>query len=352
MKERINWIDWGKALAVTTVVFCHLPQSQDWFYFRYLQTCIISIFFFLSGYLKKSNGSVKENWKKYWYGLILPYIIYNIVIYPYWLAKYYMQNSSSLDIQIFIRPILGALLFEHESTYCEPLNGPLWYLPAILLMHIIVDLCRNNHYKQHVMIILCLFSIFIYAANKFYLFLPNLTFIGIISRLPIYFIGYFMSQKNLFKETNPHKDLVIGLILMVCSIALFQWHLFLFYYGNTSHLLSIDFLLHIALFYPINICFVFGILSICKVLNNHHFEIIVNLSIGTLVIVGLHIVIITIINFIFERLLHIQGVICYQWYEAFLISIAIVAILYPFIYIGKLHLPVLLGRKSPKDISI
>ena len=43
MKERINWIDWAKALAVTTVVFCHLPQSQEWYYYRFLQACIISV---------------------------------------------------------------------------------------------------------------------------------------------------------------------------------------------------------------------------------------------------------------------------------------------------------------------
>ena len=61
MKERINWIDWAKALAVCGIVFIHLPQSQEWFYYRYLQTCIISIFFFLSGYLKKDHGSDKDN---------------------------------------------------------------------------------------------------------------------------------------------------------------------------------------------------------------------------------------------------------------------------------------------------
>ena len=31
MKERINWIDWGKALAVITVVFCHLPRYSSFF---------------------------------------------------------------------------------------------------------------------------------------------------------------------------------------------------------------------------------------------------------------------------------------------------------------------------------
>ena len=73
--QRINWIDWAKALAVCTVVFCRLPQSQEWFYHRYLQGVIIVIFFFLSGYLKKDRGSDKENWEKYGYGLIIPYFI-------------------------------------------------------------------------------------------------------------------------------------------------------------------------------------------------------------------------------------------------------------------------------------
>ena len=67
MKERIIWIDWAKALAVCCVVFCHLPQSQDWFYYRYLQADIITIFFFISGYLKKDHGSDKANWQKYWH---------------------------------------------------------------------------------------------------------------------------------------------------------------------------------------------------------------------------------------------------------------------------------------------
>ena len=105
MKERINWIDWAKALAVITVVFCHLPQSQEWFYYRYLQSVTIIIFFFLSGYLKKDRGSNKENWKKYWYGLIIPYLLYNTIIYPYWLLKFYLTNGGMPNLFQAMRPI-------------------------------------------------------------------------------------------------------------------------------------------------------------------------------------------------------------------------------------------------------
>ena len=344
MKERINWIDWGKALAVITVVFCHLPQSQEWFYYRYLQTCIISIFFFLSGYLKKDRGSNKENWKKYWHGLILPYIIYNALVYPYWLVKYYIQNSGFPDLYTTLRPVLGALLLEHENAFCEPLNGPLWYLPAILFMHILIDICRQTKFLHHIMLTLCMVFFFVYAANKIWEFIPNLTPIGIFSRLPIYYIGYVLGQKKLFRSINLSQDLIAGVLLLVISIVLFQWHLHLFYNGDMSHLSSFDFLLHITLFYPINICFVLGTLCLCKTLNCIHSDVIVNLSIGTLVIIGLHIVLVTIANYAFEHLLHIQGVICYNWYEALLLAFVISLVLYPVIIWGKKHFPVLIGR--------
>ena len=177
--------------------------------------------------------------------------------------------------------------------------------------------------------------------------MPNLTYIGLISRIPICYIGYVMGQKKLFREINPIRNLAFGLALMLVSIAFFHWHLQLFYTGNMSQFLSTDFLLHIGLFYPVNICFVFGVLYFCKVLNGIHSKMIVHLSIGTLVIIGLHIVFITIVNFVLEHLLHIQGVICYLWYEALPVALLITAILYPIILWGKNHAPILLGKKRP-----
>ena len=189
MKERINWIDWAKALAVCSVVFCHLPQSQEWFYYRYLQALTMVVFFFISGYLKKNRGSDKENWKKYWYGLIVPYILYNVVVYPYWILKYYLVHGGMPDMFQAMRPLIGALLMEHESSFAGPLNGPLWYLPAILFMHILIDLCRKTKYQHRIMTGLCILSVILYGANKYWEFAPQLTPIGIMRNLPYYYMG-------------------------------------------------------------------------------------------------------------------------------------------------------------------
>ena len=340
MKERINWIDWAKALAVISVVFCHLPQSQEWFYYRYLQSVTIVIFFFLSGYLKKDRGSDKENWKKYWYGLIIPYLLYNTIVYPYWLLKFYLSNSTLPDFFHAMRPILGALLLEHENSFCEPLNGPLWYLPVILIMHITIDLCRKTKHQHVIMISLCVISFVLYAANKYWYFAPNLTPMGLMRNLPYYYIGYLWGQNQLFRDCHLKRDSICCILCLSTSIILFSWHLDAFF--SDQHML------HIILFYPANIGFLFGVLYGCKVLNGIRYSVVTNISIGTLVIIGLHIVAVTIVNYalshfsLFTSHLSLQN--GYQWFEALPIAFTIVAFLYPIIMIGKKHFPFIIGK--------
>lgn len=337
MKERINWIDWAKALAVCSVVFCHLPQSQEWFYYRYLQALTMVIFIFISGYLKKDRGSKKENWKKYWYGLIIPYIIYNVIVYPYWLLKFYMTNGSMPDFFHAMRPLIGALLMEHNSSFAEPLNGPLWYLPAILIMHITIDLCRKKRFQHWIMAGLCIISVFLYGANKYWNFAPYLTPIGIMRNLPYYYMGYMLGQYHLYRDCNFRRDLIGCITCLSASIFLFSWHLDAYYAGHH--------VLHIALFYPVNVLFLFGVLYGCKLLNSLRWDFITNISIGTLVIIGLHIVLVTLFNYVFEHIFGINGTICYQWYTAIPTAITICILLYPTIIFIRCHIPILLGHK-------
>lgn len=147
-----------------------------------------------------------------------------------------------------------------------------------------------------------------------------------------------MGQRQLFRETRPRLDFVGCISCFSVSILLFAWHLHTFYAGQH--------LLHIVLFYPVNVTFLFGVLYGCKLLNNYKSAIITNLSIGTLVIIGLHIVLVTVANFTIEHLLHIHGAIYYQWYEAIVVTLIIITHFYPVISFVKRHAPLLLGRKG------
>ena len=324
--QRINWIDWAKALAVITVVFCHLPQSQEWFYYRYLQACTITIFFFISGYLKKDRGNDKETREKYWHSLILPYIIYNVLVYPYWLVKYYMLNGGMPDLLSVLKPIIGALLFEHESSFAEPLNGPLWYLPAILFMHVTIDLCNKTRYLHQIMILLCIVSFFLFVANREWRFMHTMTPTGVFRRLPYYYIGYVMGRRGLLRNMSHTIELIGFVYLIPLSILFFYFHL------HEERML-----LHVALFYPFNLCALFGFIYGCKLLTKWRNDVITNISIGTLLIIGLHLPLIGIINYI-------SGITCYKWHEALPLSILLTAFLYPFLIYCKKNLPFLLGK--------
>lgn len=348
MKGRINWIDWAKAIAVCSVVFCHLPQSQEWFYYRYLQATTITVFFFISGYLKKDYGSQVANWRKYWQRLVLPYILYNVIVYPYWFIRYYLQQGHLPDCLTAMKPIIGALLLEHESSFAEPLNGPLWYLPAILIMHLVIDICRKTRYLHLIMIILCIVSYFLYAANKQYEFMPNLTPMGLFRRLPYYYLGFVMGQwmresrENqgdrpmiLYRITRPVPLTLLMVGCLTFSMLFFEWHL------NEQRIL-----LHAALFYPVNIGLLFAVLCFCKLLDSCRLIFITNLSIGTLVIIGLHIILIGIVNFAVDHFIGIREGLGYYWYEALPFTAVIIALLYPIILWSKSHAPFLIGKNK------
>lgn len=334
MNGHINWIDWAKAFAVCSVVFCHLPQSQEWFYYRYMQATTITVFFFVSGYLKKDHGSMSANWKRYWSGLIAPYLLYNVLMYPYWFVRYYLQHGMP-NMFAAMKPVIGAILFEHENAWAEPLNGPLWYLPAILIMHLIIDGCRKTKHLHLIMIGLCIVSYFLYAANKEFEFLPNLTPMGLFRRLPYYYLGYVMGQQKLFRDIKPQREILLLIGCFAMSLIFFEWHL----HENRI-------LIHAVLFYPVNIGLLFALLCFCKLLDHWHWSFITNLSIGTLVIIGVHIIPIGIVNFVVEHQRGLAEYAGYYWYEALLITIFIIALLYPIILFAKKHAPMLIGKNK------
>lgn len=333
--DRICWIDWSKAIAVCTVVFCHLPQPSDLFYFRYLQAGIITVFFFLSGYLKKDRGSIRANWRKYWYSLILPYLLYNLVFLPYWVLRFYIEQGSIPTGADIMRPVVGALLLEHSSSFCEPLNGPLWYVPAILILHVLTDCFHRSRHRYLIMILLCVASFFLYYVYRHFPSHYSLTPMGLVRRLPYYYLGYVMGRRQLFRETRFQHDLAGCVGFFLLSVLIFSWHL---------HELRL--LPHIALFYPFNLCFLFFLLYGCKLAGSYAPRWIVNLSVGTLAVIGLHWMVMGFFSHALFPFLGIPWHIGMPWYQALLLTALIVAAIYPVIVIGKRKIPLLIGKRT------
>ena len=331
--QRINWIDWVKAWCMTVVVFCHLPQQEDAFYLQYLSSVILSSFFFVSGYLKKPITSQKETIKKYGYSLLIPYLIYNVLYYPYWMAKFYYEHGG-IGFAECLKPIFGTILLQLNSDFSCELNGVTWFLPALFLMHWITDVCNRQKHGIIIMLILTIISIILYGANKYYHYAPYITYHGLIRCLCFFFMGNLFQQAGYLKNLNLQKDLLIRILALILSFGLFYWHIY------EDH-----FVIHIILYYIVNFFSVFGIIYLCRSLNSLRFHFVTLISIGTMLIFGLHRILIGLIDFSIEKAFHLSDI-SYDWHEGIIIALTIEIILLPLVIWAQNHYPILLGKKT------
>lgn len=331
--QRINWIEWVKAFCMSVVVFCHLPQKEDSFFLQYLSSVILSAFFFVSGYLKKPSLSQKESLKKYFYCLIIPYFIYNVIFYPYWIGKTYIEQGGFLSFSECLKPIIGTLFGQLDSCFSCQLNGVTWFLISLFIMHWITDICNRQKNGKTWMLCISIIAMYLYGLNKYYHFAPYLSFHGLIRSIPFFFLGNIVHHYGHLNETNIKKDFTIGFTALSLSLILFYWHI------NENH-----FIIHITLYFIVCFFSVFAIIHIWRCLDNIKSQIVNYISIGTMVIFGLHRILIGIIDFIIETMFQISDI-SYSISEAIILAIAIELALLPIIIYCKRHCPILLGKK-------
>lgn len=333
MKERINWIDWVKAWCMTVVVFCHLPQQENTFYLQYLSSVILSSFFFVSGYLKKPTTSLKVSLKKYSYSLLIPYLIYNAIYFPYWMVKFYIEQGG-VSFTDSMRPIFGTILLQLNSTFSCELNGVTWFLPVLFLMHLVTDACNRQKFGRFIMLFLTIISIALYGANKYSHHVPFITYHGFIRCLCFFFMGSLFYQAGYLKKYHFHNDLLIGGATLLFSIVLFYWHI----HEN-------NFTLHIMLYYVVNFFSVIGIIYLCRSLNNIRLQFVTIISIGTMLIFGTHRIIIGFIDYTFEKMFQITDI-SYSLPQTIILTVSIEIVLLPLILYSKKNWPILFGKRK------
>lgn len=333
--NRLNWIDWAKAMAITFVVFGHIPEERGSFFLNYIVTFHMPLFFFISGYLTKKEDFNINTIKKYTHTLIVPYFIYNILSYPFWAFRYTIEHPNE-DWVEYLKPVLGTI-FIQQNTFCSrPLNGVTWFLVALLMMKVILSICNKYKYGLYFFSILSITCAFFYVYNEFYRFTIDLVPVGFAKCTPFYLLGYLSKDRQILPTTCRKYDWIISCICFAFSLLFYQLR------RNDFNLATYGWL-----FGAICLSAIWGFFCLCRLLDHIHSKFILDISIGTIVIMGLHGMVITIINFIFSILLQISGI-TYPWYIAILIAIFIVSLFYPIIILFKKKYPIMLGKNNLK----
>lgn len=332
--NRLIWIDWAKALAITFVVFGHIPMEKGHFIQNYIVLFHMPLFFFISGYLTKKEFFNKTTLKKYWRTLIIPYFCYNIIFYPYWIVRH-MIDFPHAGWYDYVKPIIGTIMLQHETAYFESLNGVTWFIESLLIMKIILSICNKYKTGKYYIVLFAIATTCFYIVNEFYRFITDLPPVGFTKCCAFFYLGYFCKHKYIISEKCQKQDTAIGLCGIVCSLFLFsivRKDCGIFEYG--------------ILFWLICLSAIWGILSLCKLTNGIHLKIIDNISIGTIVIMGLHKIFIGTTNFILSKALHFEGEIVYPLAIAIFLAIIFVLLEYPIIIFLKNHFPFMLGKST------
>ena len=153
IQNRINWIDWAKVIAISLVVFGHIPMIPGNLPQKYITSFHMPLFFLISGYLTKKETFGKRTLQKYWHTLIIPYIFYNIIFYPYWIVRHMVDGPNDCIFE-YIRPIIGALFLQLRTPISDPLNEVTWFVAVLLVMKIVLSIANLHKKGETLMIIL------------------------------------------------------------------------------------------------------------------------------------------------------------------------------------------------------
>ena len=336
VNNRINWIDWAKFIAIALVIPCHIPQERGAEPLTYFEVFILQLLFFNSGYLKKFQKDWKTSLTKYWYGLIIPYFIYNILFYPYWLVKYNMTSHEMPSLTETFKPIIGIFFLQTETNNSCALNSVTYFIVILLILHLLLDCCHQIKYGKWIMTCLCIVGCFLYTLSKYNHFTRELVFVGLFKSIPFYYLGFLCKQYHVFEKVDFKKDLGNFLLTLIISIATFYYH------ATES-----NFALHMISFWP---TVLFGILAFtffCKLLDGIHSNIVVNYSNGTMAFIGLHWMIAGTIRYgILRPLFHVPNDYVYSSAEAYLLALVVTLILYPIILFFLKKCPWILGKRT------
>ena len=127
---RKNWIDWAKALGILLVVMGHSNYSQS-----DINPMIFMIhmplFFVASGYLFKTNKTLKEITQSNVRTLLIPYLLFNLISLVYHSGSAFRKQVMGADADWsgqIIQPLCDTLVGVPGNLLC----GPTWFLLALI----------------------------------------------------------------------------------------------------------------------------------------------------------------------------------------------------------------------------
>ncbi len=233
-KERIDWIDYAKALGVFLVIMGHTYKGYT--FIAWIYSFHMPLFFFLSGItLRIEETSCKEFLRKRVKSLLIPYILYSMVYIMMEIVKGILNGNIDGAIKYFLR---DAFWIRGEQATIG-----LWFLPLLFLVEaLLMILCKGIRKKSlraiTVVFITAIGFLYAYKIGKALPWGLDAAFVVIF----FLYAGYVFKQTCLSawsngKQKNILKYVVIGIGLLFINILSNNYNIKLI--GNNADMYSL-----------------------------------------------------------------------------------------------------------------
>lgn len=321
MKERIKWIDYSKAILIYLVVLAHYGQINS-----HVDELICAFhmpaFFFISGYLHKGS-EIKMSVKKNTQRLLIPALCFSLICMAFsaLFSIVIKHEAFSLNEHI-VKPLLGIIRYDRPNAM--PPCGVIWFLEVLFICNVLADLVKKNIYVLISLTVICIVATcFLESQNivmMSYGFIPQ----RFLASFPFIFAGMMFKQFDLLEKN--FKKYVVGIALLVLYVlavwgsghtGIASWN-----FGDGYYLFLLKAVIgSLAFFWIMNLIAI------------KQFNLIVKISINTIVILCLHRMMIPFINKI-------------PFMNAYLGSLIIVGICIPLMWLFEKYAPWIIGRNK------
>lgn len=222
--KRLDFIDVAKGIAIFLVVYAHVLHTG--FIYQVIFSFHVPLFFFLAGTTYQKKGGFKTFVLGKARRLLLPYYFWgliSIVVFKI-LGRFIMNGNETTSL---LDDLFG-LLYANSRNGLMKWNTPLWFLPSLFMVYIVIDLLERfviigGGYYRRCILILCFISIGLLFEKYVNCILPfhfeQVIYLVSFAEAGIAVQPYFWKEsRNERTEKHIKRILVIFTGLLLCSI--------------------------------------------------------------------------------------------------------------------------------------
>ena len=314
---RLVWLDWMKVMAIFSIIWGHFFSEGH----VYLYVFSVQVFCLISGFLYKKAPDWKACVKKCFWQLLVPTFILSLIMQ---LEAYFRCMALGTEYEVGWGWYFKWLLLGHR--WCM---GPCWYFYTLMVMRLIMQaLPEKKRAYGLLFVILSSGAIFLHYKG---IEISNAN-VNVLVCMPFFLIGIFLKpMKSVLSGLHSYwKEVMMLAVSVVLIILCGNYNGYVWMYKNGF---GDNYALYI-------IGGMAGAMMLYVVSLWHsrlpYRQMVLTLSKGSILIIGLHIVIVRRLTELSDRF----------WTEDFLFALLILFSFVPVIRLAELFFPILLGRRG------